>query len=343
MTAPQRQPDSTPALIWEHAAELLLAEEAAAHLATAALRLRLAGITRLFGRRWADLAPTGRASGVGVIRLMTDLAHELLGLPPIPSERIQSTAEDAYRLGARQAYAEAGQMAQPIAPPIGSGLSASIADTVAEAENAASRAALIAQATSRGTPATVDRIVSVARQGANAVERTVRTLVNEQANAGVRTVATDVGARLLWVSERDACVVCQALAGHVVDPGEQFDASATFGTHPLAWTPPGGLTGPPRHGRCRCRTSPWLGDDTAPDSFPMVLRREAERSVLHGFALSSEPDSIRQQAASRLLTRIASHHGTAPSGWKVPSSVEKSTETRLRKGTFGVTPFPGKK
>lgn len=74
----------------------------------------------------------------------------------------------------------------------------------------------------------------------------------------------------------------------------------------------------------------------------MVLRREAERSVLHGFALPSEPDSIRQRAASRLLNRVVGQHGIAPSGWKVPASVEKSTAGRLKKGTFGATPFPGK-
>jgi hypothetical protein len=72
----------------------------------------------------------------------------------------------------------------------------------------------------------------------------------------------------------------------------------------------------------------------------MVLRREAERTVLHGWGVASESDSVHQRAASRLLQRIASHHGNAPSGWKVPASVRKSTETRLRKGTFGVTPFP---
>lgn len=342
MTSPQPQPESAaPSIIWEHAAELLLAEEAAAHLATAALRLRLAGIARLFGKRWIQLTPPGTSSGVAVIRLMADLAHELLTLPSIPSDRLVSAAEDAYRTGARQAYLEAGHLPQPITLPRGSGIDEAVANAVAEADSAANRAASIARATSRGTPATVERIVSVARQGANAVERYVRTLVNEQANTAIRDVATDLGARLLWLAERDSCVVCEALSGQVVEAGDEFDVAATFGTHPPS-RPPGGLTGPPRHFRCRCRTSPWFGDELAPDSLPMVLRREAERSVLHGFALPSEPDSIRQRAASRLLNRVVGQHGIAPSGWKVPASVEKSTAGRLKKGTFGATPFPGK-
>lgn len=341
MTAPQPE-SATPAVIAQHAVELLVAEDTAARQATAALRLRLAGIQRIFGQRWADLATGARHSRVGLLQLMADLARELLGLPPVPAERLVTAAQDAYRLGAEQAYAEAGLHPWSVAAPVDDGVARSIADAAAAARDAAARAVLIAQATSRGGPATVDRIVSVARQGANAVERTARTLVNEQANTAIRDVAAQLGGRLLWVSERDSCVVCLALSGDVVAPGDEFDAAATFGTHPLTWTPPGGLTGPPRHGHCRCRTTPWFGDALAPDSLPMVLRREAERSVLHGFALPSEEDSVRQHAASRLLTRIAGHHGTAPSGWKVPKSVEKSTTRRLRKGSFGVTPFPGR-
>lgn len=339
MTTPQPE-SATPAIIAAHAAELLLAEETAARHATAALRLRLAGIEGIFQKRWTELAPTTGQSSVDVIHLMADLAHELLHLPPIPTDRLVSAAQDAYRTGVRQAYLEVGLHPQPVALPIGDDLDAAAAAADAAAQDAAGRAALIAQATSRGTPATVRRIVSVARQGANSVERTARTLVNEQANTAIRDVAATAGARLLWVSERDACVVCLALSGDVVDAGETFNTAATFGSQPPQWVPSAGLSSPPRHFRCRCRVTPWVGDDRAPDSLPIVLRREAERSVLHGFALPSEPDSVRQEAAARLLTRIVGRHGIAPSGWKVPASVEKSTATRLRRGSFGVTPFP---
>jgi hypothetical protein len=340
MTTPQQQPSqATPALVLEHAAELLVAEEAAAHLVTAALRLRLAGITRLFQRRWTDLAPTGTASGISVVRLMADLARELLALPPIPADRLQAAAEDAYRIGVRQAYREAGLHPQPIDLP-SSGDIASIDQAAADVTDAGERAARIAQATSRGTPATVGRIVAVAQQGANSVERAARTIVNEQANTAIRDVAERTGAQLLWVAERDACLTCLALSGHIVDAGAEFDVAATFAARPIEWTPFGGLTRPPRHPRCRCRTTPWLDGEPTPNSLPMVLRREAERTVLHGWGVASESDPVHQRAASRLLQRIASHHGTSPSGWKVPASVRTSTATRLRKGTFGVTPFP---
>lgn len=342
MTAPQQPDSATPALVLEHAAELLLAEEAAAHLATAALRLRLAAIARLFQRRWTDIAPNGRASGVDVIRLMADLARELLALPPIPADQLRAAVEAAYRTGARQAYREAGLPPQPVALPVDDGIGESLARAVVEALDAADRAAQLAQATSRGTPATIGRIVAVAGQGANAVERTVRTLVNERANQAVIAAAEQVGAKALWINELGACVTCLSLAGHVVEPGDLFDSASTFGIKPLIWTPDGGLTAPPRHPSCRCRVTLWFGDMAGKTALPEILQREAERAVLNGWALSSESNSVRAQAAARLLDRIKTRHGTAPSSWKVPPSVEKSTATRLRKGTFGVTPFPGK-
>lgn len=75
---------------------------------------------------------------------------------------------------------------------------------------------------------------------------------------------------------------------------------------------------------------------------PAALRREAERSVLKGWALPSEPNSIRSKAAERLLNRIAGNDGRAPSGWQVPKSVRKGTEVDLKKGRFHTKPFPGK-
>lgn len=38
-------------------------------------------------------------------------------------------------------------------------------------------------------------------------------------------------------------------------------------------------------------------------SLPQALKREAARSVIKGWALESEPDSVRRDAANRLLQR----------------------------------------
>lgn len=137
------------------------------------------------------------------------------------------------------------------------------------------------------------------------------------------------------------CVTCLALSGSVVNVGESFDLNATFGAKPMTYVPigVGGLTGPPRHPNCRCRCSPWLGQsEPGVIDFPTALRREAERSVLKGFARPSESERVRTQAADRLLQLIGS--GSSPSGWQVPKSVRTRARNSIDKGTFRTGPVP---
>ena len=133
-----------------------------------------------------------------------------------------------------------------------------------------------------------------------------------------------------------------------------FDATATFGPKPMRWVPTGGLDAPPRHPACRCRLMPWFEPDadvtgsiprqrgSRPEfvavDLPAALRREAERSVLNGWALPSEHTSVRAKAAARLLDRIID--GRAPSGWQVPKRVRNDAAKDLRKGTFRKRAFP---
>ncbi|AXB47304.1 hypothetical protein [Amycolatopsis albispora] len=140
------------------------------------------------------------------------------------------------------------------------------------------------------------------------------------------------------------------------------------------------LTGPPRHPNCRCRLTPWIGHDTAAArqrthdwagaiadaqarggqvaeaaarkaataadqsaayDLPRALRREAERSILNGYALPTESEGVRVRAAEKLLTQIGSgRNAPSPSGWKVPASVKKRAERALKQGTFITGPVP---
>lgn len=129
----------------------------------------------------------------------------------------------------------------------------------------------------------------------------------------------------LWWTERDACVHCSALAGEVIEPGEAFDASATFGRRPLP-TFGGTLERPPRHPHCRCRIVPHRPEwgNARPDA----LRREARRSVARGFATATEPNSVRLDAARRLLARLPDEGPTA-----LPKSVRRTAERQIREGT----------
>jgi hypothetical protein len=109
---------------------------------------------------------------------------------------------------------------------------------------------------------------------------------------------------LIWVPERDACVTCLRLAGEVVKPGQAFDQSLTFGKKAYPYgdsEDDPDLTRPPRHPHCRCELHvvhlPSIGAQR------QALKREAERSIVKGWARESEADSVRVDAAKQLLAR----------------------------------------
>lgn len=146
------------------------------------------------------------------------------------------------------------------------------------------------------------------------------TAVNEGASAGAQHAAPRLGASgLMWVAERDACLHCLALSGHVIKPGERFPASVTWGDRPLKWREFSGR--PPRHPHCRCRIRPVIGDASALSD---VLQREARRSVVRGFSLPTESQPARLRAAARMLRR----------GAGLPKSVEAYGRQAVREGRF---------
>lgn len=380
-----RDPGAVPALIWLHADEALTAEEEAARLAAGPPRNQLDDILQRFRLRWirefGPLASRVQRSGAAFTALMLDLAADLdavqVGQDVITA--LVVAAAKAFRLGTRQAYAEAGLDAEEHAYTTDLATLNYAAGIAAKARELVARADLLASTTGSGSFTAVNRAVLLAHQGANQLDRAARTLTNTQLNAGISTVAQQLGGRELWVAERNACVHCLALSGRFPDEAGVFNAELTFGRRALTWVPEGGLMSPPRHPNCRCRLTPWFGHDTvgaesvthdwagaiqaaraagdqvAEDAahraaaaaresskvdLPAALRREAERSVLNGWALPSEPTSVRTQAADRLLNRISSGSGVSPSGWRVPTSVRKGAEKDVQRGQFRTRAFP---
>lgn len=125
---------------------------------------------------------------------------------------------------------------------------------------------------------------------------------------------------VIWVPERDACVVCLRLAGEVVSPGQAFDQSLTFGKKAYPFGDSADdpdLTRPPRHPHCRCELHvihlPSAGAQR------QALKREAQRSIAKGWARESEADSVRVDAAKRLLATNV----------KLPASVLADARRRL--------------
>lgn len=152
------------------------------------------------------------------------------------------------------------------------------------------------------------------------LEGVAATAVNQAASAGVDAAARQLGADgIMWVAERDGCLTCQALSGHIVAVGKPFPQKATFGDRPLRWRKFNGR--PPRHPHCRCRARPVWGDGQGAAA---ALQREARRSVVRGFSMPSESQAARLRAADRLLRR----------GSGLPKTVEAYGREAVRRGRF---------
>jgi hypothetical protein len=145
-----------------------------------------------------------------------------------------------------------------------------------------------------GVGSPVEEAAGPVFEAANHVTRTTTSSIVESANRAVLDVADVAGQPLVWVAERDGCVYCLSLAGHVLKrSGDNFPKADRFSD---------GSTGqvtvqqPPLHPHCRC-TLEVLVDE----SYAVALKREAERSILRGFSLQSESNAVRLRAAELLL------------------------------------------
>lgn len=184
--------------------------------------------------------------------------------------------------------------------------------------------------------ADVEQALTVADRAPESLSLAASWAVNAAANDSVTATAVRLGAELLWIAERDACVVCTALAGHTANPavGEGFDEFATFGkpsSAPDIWPPGMPLMRPPRHPRCRCMVVVWLGTAPGQPDLPARLRHEARRSILRGFSRPSESHHARLEAASRLL-------GTGAAD--MPKSVRQYAAHAVAAGHFPTREVP---
>lgn len=322
-------------LLTSHAAEALRFEHAAAleaHRQTQAPAADLLRwITQLWVQRFGSLtAPIDPVQASGIT---AELAHRLHNTTrPDPTLLLEQQAEKAVRLGARQGAADVG-VTKPLPVEVSK-------PTLRLATDAATKVAKRYDDTQRllktqpiTTHADVVTILAPTQAAAADVDAASRTITNTALNEGLAKTAEHHGADLLWFAEPDACVVCAALAGSVVAHTDDFDESLTFGRKPTSWYRAGdGPLRPPRHPRCRCRCEVWLGHAGPPGSMslPDALKREAKRAIILGFALDSEPDSVRRDAADRLLKR-----GTA-----LPKSVQARARRRVASDDKFKQPVP---
>ncbi|WP_369672043.1 hypothetical protein, partial [Enterococcus faecium] len=170
--------------------------------------------------------------------------------------------------------------------------------------------------------ADVATVLAPVFKASNVLQRDVTTLVNHAGNKGTAAVADAVGLSTVWVAETNACVECLAYSGRISKPGKPFPGGLTYGAKSYHPDP---VDVPPLHPRCRCELEPLVSREYAD-----ALRREADRSVLRGFSLESEPMRVRVEAAERLLAR----------GVDAPKSVIAYARRAVKRGEFGTRGRP---
>lgn len=172
----------------------------------------------------------------------------------------------------------------------------------------------------------VQRALAEAAKVEQRVEAAVQWHLLDANQKGVADEARRRGLALIWVAERDACVVCQALSGDVVDPGQSFSVTATYGREsalPKVWPKEDYLPHPPRHNRCRCRAEPHDRQDTG---VVMALKREGRRAIVYGYRTDGQSSAERRDAADRLLAK----------GARLPKTVEARARRAVKRpGPFG--------
>lgn len=151
---------------------------------------------------------------------------------------------------------------------------------------------------------------------ATAARSRVVTQLNAASNAASETVGDTIRSPMVWEAERNACVHCLALSGHVIQAAGDTFPLISYGEIPAAF---GAISTPPRHPHCRCRLAVLASQEYAD-----TLKREAQRSVLRGFALQSESQAVRVKAAKKLLERDP----------LAPKSVKAYAARAVREGAF---------
>jgi hypothetical protein len=329
-------PQDLEALLVVQAATLLAFEAGSAHTATLGLRRALARFTDTANRLWilAGASPAGTQVLGQVPRehVQQQLILELRQIATIVQQDLPAVLERealaALEIGAKHAGEQTGLVLDPAEFVLDETARQIIDSTpAAAAENLLAAAQHIA-----GAQTGLDMQVAISK--AQASVKSVNTgstyLTNHVANDVPRQLAVRIGERLLWIAERDACVVCLALAGQLSDPNEgiTFDEDATFGpyTPPSVWPYGMPLLRPPRHPHCRCQVCVWLGSAPGQPDLPSRLRHEAKRSILKGWSLPSESGRVRLRAAEKLLSS-----GRAGG---LPKSVQEESRHAIAAGKF---------
>lgn len=226
---------------------------------------------------------------------------------------LAAAVSSAFNLGVRDAERMIGEGK---IPGVAKGPDADLITAARQAERSVAADVSTARKLARLPDVDIATALAPAFKASNSIERSVTTLVNSAGNAGAKAVADKVKLPTVWVAETNACVECLAYSGEIADPGDQFAGGLTYGAKSYNPSP---IPYPPRHPNCRCTIEPLFAPEYA-----TALKREADRSVLRGFSLESEPMKVRLDAAERLIEK----------GVVAPKSVIAYSKKAIRAGEF---------
>jgi hypothetical protein len=314
-----------------HDAAAQALEDAAVSAATTALSTALQGVNRWLVGAWGRAVgkPSAKAQDAILRDLLDELAFRITGIALDPADSLLSHAQRARLLGHDQGFAEISQRPVRLDEELLPSTRAAIEHGVATAREALDDAAQAVRELPDGDLRAVEQRVAATARATQVLERTARTTFNAELNEGLAAVAVHAGARLVWVAERDACVTCLALSGHVVNPGQPFDWRLTFGAkaYPVKEYNNAGdlveidLERPPRHPNCRCRVSPWLGHDT-----------EGAESVTHDWADAiKDAEAAGDQVAADAARRAAAA-AKESAAFDFPAALRREAERSILLG-----------
>lgn len=148
-----------------------------------------------------------------------------------------------------------------------------------------------------------------------------RTAVNGFIERAAAKPAIDDPSPVIWVAERDACVVCLAYAGQISTDG-RWSGGLSFDPKRVVHKGKP-FEGPPAHPHCRCDVQK-VASVEAGRFLAKALQREAQRSIAKGWALPSEADSASRR---RALAQLLSHPNLLPKS--VVDEARRNMPTKL--------------
>lgn len=271
------------------------------------------------------LAFAAYAAGAAGSSLGRELATRLRWLRWAPmAPALRRVAMDARDLGVRRSLDALDPQDRPQGVDWRTGPPLELPDPDAAVADALESAARLASSLPMETKRDLHAVQGRANQGVSRARGHARWAANEGINAGTAEVAKAAGLRLIWVSERNACLHCLAHAGYAVEPGEAFPIVSYDPIRPDAFA---AVLWPPLHPNCRCQVRTYTGPAGRPPSDRSIpdpaarLAAESRRSVAYQWSDYASGPRL-QAAAGRLLE----------GGAGLPASVEKRAAAALRRG-----------